>query len=165
MPPLSKSYVGRVQSSNLRWNLAIAGCKTAGSDQSHQGPPLQSSRGRNDVARILIVDDEPQFRRVLRVALSTRGHDVREATSGTDALAILHTDPAQLILLDWQMPGLDGLQTCRAIRECLNVPIIIVTAYDQNGRDQALAAGADDYVTKPFQLDYLMARVENALGK
>jgi two-component system KDP operon response regulator KdpE len=117
------------------------------------------------VARILIVDDEPQFRRVLRIALGTRGYDVREAASGADALAILRSDPAQLVLVDWQMPGLDGLQTCRAIRAWSDVPIIMVTSRDQKGRDQALAAGADDYVTKPFKLDELMAHVESALSR
>lgn len=116
------------------------------------------------VARILIVDDEAQFRRVLRIALATRGHDVREAASGADALAILHADPAQLVLLDWQMPGLDGLQTCHAIRAWSNVPIIMVTSRDQNGRDQALAAGACDYVSKPFELDRLISSVDRALS-
>ena len=117
------------------------------------------------MARILIVDDEPQFRRVLRIALGTRGHDVREAASGRDALELLHDDPAQLVLVDWQMPGLDGLQTCRAIRGWLDVPIIMVTSRDQKGRDLALAAGAIDYVTKPFDLDYLVSRVESALAR
>ena len=116
------------------------------------------------MARILIVDDEPQFRRGLRIALAARGHDVREAASGADALTMLRADTPQLILVDWQMPGLDGLQTCRAIRRWLNIPIIMVTSRNQSGREQALAAGADDYVTKPFELDFLMARVECALS-
>ncbi len=90
---------------------------------------------------------------------------MREAASGTDALRILREHPPQLVLVDWQMPGLDGLQTCRAIRGWLSIPIIVVTSKDQDGRDQALAAGADDYVTKPFELDYLMAHVENALSR
>ena len=96
--------------------------------------------------------------------LATRGHDVREAASGADAMAILHADAAQLVLIDWQMPGLDGLQTCRAIRKWSDVPIIMVTSRDQTGRDQALAAGACDYVTKPFELERLMSSVDRALS-
>ncbi len=117
------------------------------------------------MARILIVDDEAKFRTVLRIALAARGYDVREAESGADALAILHADTPQLVLVDWNMRGLDGLETCRAIREWLNIPIIMVTSRNQSGRNRALAAGADDYVTKPFDLDYLMARVESALSR
>jgi len=117
------------------------------------------------VARILIVDDEPQFRRVLRIALVARGHQVREAASGKDALELLRTDVPQLVLVDWNMQGLDGLQTCRAIRTWLSIPIIMVTSHSQNGRDQALTAGADDYVTKPFEIDYLLTRVESALSR
>ena len=112
------------------------------------------------MASILIVDDEPQFRRVLRVALAARGHEVREAANGADALDILRSKPSELVLVDWQMPGLNGLETCRAIRGWLKVPIIMVTSKGQNLREQALAAGADDYVTKPFELDHLMAHVD-----
>ena len=117
------------------------------------------------MARILIVDDETQFRTALRIALAARGYDVREAASGADALAILHADTPQLVLVDWNMRGLDGPQTCRAIREWWNIPIIMVTSRNQNGKNQALAAGADDYVTKPFELDDLMTRVESALSR
>lgn len=117
------------------------------------------------MARILIVDDEVRFRRVLRIALAARGHDIWEAGSGSEALSILRTGTPQLVLVDWQMPGLDGLQTCRAIRGWLNIPIIMVTSRSQDDRDQALAAGADDYMTKPVALDDLMARVASALSR
>jgi two-component system KDP operon response regulator KdpE len=117
------------------------------------------------VARILIVDDEANFRSVLRIALAARGYDVTEAANGADALAILNADTPHLVLLDWNMDGLDGLQTCRAIRNWLNIPVIMVTSRKQSSREQALAAGANDYVTKPFELDYLMTRVESALSR
>lgn len=116
------------------------------------------------MARILIVDDDPQFRRVLRIALLAKGHEVREAASGADALTIVSTDTPQLALVDWQMPGLDGLQTCRAIHRSSDIPVIMVTAKNQSDREEALAAGAVDYVTKPFEFDYLMTRVEFALS-
>ena len=117
------------------------------------------------MATILIVDDEPHFRRVLTIALSAMGHHVCEAASGTAALATLHLDTPELVLVDWQMPGLDGLQTCRAIRKLFNVPIIMMTSKNQSGREQALAAGADEYVTKPFDFNDLMISVESALSR
>jgi DNA-binding response OmpR family regulator len=116
------------------------------------------------VAMILIIDDDVGFRRALKLALRASGHEVMEAGTAPEALASLETQIPQLILLDWQMPGLDGLQTCRAIRANFDVPIIIVTARGENGRGQALAAGAVDYVTKPFELGELLAHVNCALA-
>lgn len=117
------------------------------------------------LARILIIDDEPRFRRALRLALDARGHEVIEAESGVDALASLQSRVPHVILLDWQMQGLDGLQMCRAIRASFDVPIIMVTSRDTSGRDQALAAGAVDYITKPFELDELLWHVNSALSR
>lgn len=105
----------------------------------------------------MIVDDESAFRRAIRIALRTRGHDVIEACSGRDALSLLETEMPALILLDWQMPGLDGLETCRAIRASFDIPIVMVTSRGESGRGQAMAAGATGYVTKPFGLDELLA--------
>jgi DNA-binding response OmpR family regulator len=111
------------------------------------------------VARILIVDDENGFRRAIRIALHARGHQVIEAANGLDALTLLRAELPELILLDWQMPGFDGLATCRAIRASSDVPIVIVTSHAECGRDRALAAGATGYITKPFALDELLAHV------
>lgn len=117
------------------------------------------------MAVILVVDDEPQFRRVMRIALEARGYDVREAGSGPDALAMVEKDVPQLVLLDWQMPGPNGLEICRTLRDSLRIPVIVVTSKNRSGREQAIAAGANDYITKPFEFDYLMARVESVLSR
>jgi len=90
---------------------------------------------------------------------------VAEAISGEDALTRPEGDALQLILLDWQIPGLDGLETCRAIRASFNVPVIMVTSREKSGREQALAAGAVDYVTKPFELRDLLSHVDSALSR
>lgn len=82
-----------------------------------------------------------------------------EAANGLDALTLLGAESPELIFLDWQMPGFDGLATCRAIRASSDVPIVIVTSHRECGRDQAFAAGATGYITKPFALDELLARV------
>jgi DNA-binding response OmpR family regulator len=116
------------------------------------------------VAKILIVDDQRQFRKVLELALKSKGYDIREAASGSDALAVMRSEALDLILADWRMPGMNGLDLCRAIRATSDVPIIMVTS-KQDGRSEALAAGADDYIKKPFDVDDLLARVESALTK
>lgn len=111
---------------------------------------------------ILIVDDQPQFRRVLRLALCVNGYEIREAGSGADAMELLRTESPDLVLLDWQMPEADGISVCRAIRAMYKVPIIMVTSR-QDGRSQAIAAGANDYITKPFHVGDLLTHIESAL--
>lgn len=110
---------------------------------------------------ILVVDDEPQMRRVLRASLIAREYKVVEAASGEDALEKFGVEPCDCILLDLNLPGLDGLDTCRAIRRRSNVPIIIVSIRDSE-KDHLAAqeAGADDYITKPFGLDMLLSRIQ-----
>lgn len=114
------------------------------------------------MAKILIVDDEPQFRRVLRLALQLQGYEIREAGSGVDAMELLRTEGPDLVLLDWQMPEADGMCVCRAIRAISKAPIIMVTSR-QGGRSQAMAAGANDYIAKPFQVGDLLTHIESAL--
>lgn len=110
--------------------------------------------------KILIVDDEPQARRVLRMALIPRGFEVSDARSGEDALEILRRELPDLILLDLKMPGIGGLETCQSIREYSEVPIIIVSARkSQQEKVQALESGADDFVTKPIGIEELVARM------
>jgi two-component system KDP operon response regulator KdpE len=115
----------------------------------------------NTIQTILIVDDEPQMRRVLRASLIAHDYKVVEATSGEDALKKLRVEPCDCVLLDLNLPGLDGLDVCRAIRGSSGVPIIVVSIRDSE-RDQAAAreAGADDYITKPFGIDELLSRIQ-----
>jgi two-component system KDP operon response regulator KdpE len=117
-------------------------------------------------ATILIVDDEPQIRRVLRTTLTSHGYVVMEAKSGDEALEQIRKEPADLILLDVNMPGISGLDTCREIRSQGDVPIIMLTVRNtERDKVQALDAGADDYVVKPFGSEELMARIRAALRR
>jgi two-component system KDP operon response regulator KdpE len=115
---------------------------------------------------ILLVDDEPQIRRVLRTSLTAQGANVLDVQSGEEALELLREHTVDLILLDLNMPGMGGLDTCRAIRSGWDVPIIVVSVRESD-RDkvEALDAGADDFVTKPFSFDELMARIRAALRR
>jgi two-component system, OmpR family, KDP operon response regulator KdpE len=117
-------------------------------------------------ATIVIVDDEPQIRRVMRTTLTSQGYAVIEAKSGEEALEKLRTERADLILLDVNMPGISGLETCREIRRSGDVPIIMLTVRNtEKDKVQALDAGADDYVVKPFGAEELMARIRAALRR
>ena len=102
-------------------------------------------------ATILIVDDEPQIRRVMRTTLTSHGYSVVEAASGEEALEKLRAERPDLIILDVNMPGISGLETCSEIRTSSDVPIIMLTIRNsERDKVQALDAGADDYVVKPF---------------
>lgn len=120
----------------------------------------------NGGAAILIVDDEPQIRRVLRTTLAAQGYVILEAGGGEEALASLRRERADLVLLDMNMPGLDGLETCRAIRATSDVPIVMLTVRNaEHDKVRALDAGADDYVAKPFGFQELLARIRAALRR
>jgi len=115
---------------------------------------------------ILVVDDEPQLRRVMRATLTNLGYTVIDAKTGEDALDLLRQNHPDLILLDLNMPGIGGLETCRAIRESSEVPIIILSVRNtEREKVQALDAGADDYVCKPFGIQELLARIRAALRR
>jgi two-component system, OmpR family, KDP operon response regulator KdpE len=117
-------------------------------------------------AKILIVDDEPQIRRVLRTTLSSQGYTVAEARTGDEALEHIRNERPDLILLDVNMPGISGLETCREIRSSSDIPIIMLTVRSsEHDKVQALDAGADDYVTKPFGSEELMARIRAGLRR
>ena len=120
----------------------------------------------NDKQRILVVDDEPQITRVLRRSLTTHGYDVRVAADGLAALQTFGDWPPDLVVTDLSMPQTDGLQLCRNIRAISQVPVIVLSVRgEEKTKVQALDAGADDYVTKPFGMDELLARIRAALRR
>jgi two-component system KDP operon response regulator KdpE len=117
-------------------------------------------------SRILVVDDEPQVRRALRATLSVLGFVVADADSGEAAIERVRVERFDLILLDINMPGLSGLETCRAIRSRSDVSIIVLTVRDRSlDKIEALDAGADGYVTKPFDVNELLARIRATLRR
>lgn len=116
--------------------------------------------------RILVVDDDPQIRRVMRVTLTGQGYEVDDAKNGEAALGKLRDERFDLVLLDMNMPGMNGLDTCRAIRAQSEIAIIMLTVRDdESDKVDALDAGADDYVTKPYTPSELLARIRAALRR
>jgi two-component system KDP operon response regulator KdpE len=114
--------------------------------------------------QILVVDDEPAILRAVGAALRTRGYTVHTATSGAEALDYAVRHPLDVIVLDLGLPDLDGIEICRRLREWSTTPIIVLTVEDAEERKvTALDAGADDFVTKPFSMPELLARVRVAL--
>ena len=116
--------------------------------------------------RILIVDDDPQIRRVMRMTLVTQGYEVSDVATGDEALEQIRVSRFDLVLLDMNMPGIGGLETCRQIRSCSNAAILMLTVRNaEKDKVEALDAGADDYVTKPFRMSELLARLRAALRR
>ena len=116
--------------------------------------------------RILVVDDDPQIRRVMRVMLTGQRYEVDDAKSGEAALDKVRESRFDLVLLDMNMPGIGGLATCRDLRSQSDIPIIMLTVRDTEAdKVEALDAGADDYVTKPFGSGELLARIRAALRR
>lgn len=116
--------------------------------------------------RVLVVDDDPIIVRTLRINLRARGLDVEGVTTGTDALSSLADSPADLVILDLGLPDMDGVEVLRRIRAASGVPVIVLSArHESDDKVEALDEGADDYVTKPFGMDELMARVRAALRR
>jgi two-component system KDP operon response regulator KdpE len=117
-------------------------------------------------SRVLVVDDEPQITRVLRTVLSSQGYQVHTAAEGESALNDFKAWSPELVITDLYMPHMDGLELCRRIREVSAVPIIVLSVKgEERSKVEALDCGADDYVTKPFGTDELMARVRAALRR
>lgn len=119
-----------------------------------------------NAANILVVDDEPQIRRVLRSTLSMQGYVITEAKTGEEALESLRKERPDLVLLDMNMPGMGGIETCREVRRASDAPIIMLTVRNaERDKVAALDAGADDYVVKPFGIEELLARIRAALRR
>jgi DNA-binding response OmpR family regulator len=118
------------------------------------------------VGRILVVDDETDIRTLVRVLLERSGHAVVEAADGNEALRVFYAEQPELVLLDVSLPGLDGFATLQRIRDLSDVPVVMLTARaDELDKVRGLRAGADDYVTKPFGRQELLARVETHLRR
>lgn len=117
-------------------------------------------------ARILVVDDEPQLTRVLRTGLKSRGYDVRAAADGLAGFEAFNDWHPDLVITDLAMPNVDGLELCRRLRAVSTVPIIVLSAKgEEKTKVEALDLGADDFVTKPFGIDELLARVRASLRR
>src|SRR5947209_10965061 len=116
--------------------------------------------------RILVVDDEPQITRVLRTSLSSQGYDIRVANDGETALEIMKDWTPNLVITDLSMPNMNGLELCRRLRLISQIPIIVLSVRgEEKTKVEALDAGADDYVTKPFGIEELLARVRASLRR
>lgn len=120
---------------------------------------------KHDVGgRILVVDDEPQIRRILRAVLVAKGYEVIVAECGEDALKLIRSEKYRLILLDIKMPGITGIEVCRVVRTSSDVPIIMMSAGEES-RARSLEAGANDYLKKPFGVSEIFSCVELNLGE
>ena len=121
---------------------------------------------RDQPLKILVVDDEPQITRVLRTALSTQGYSLRVAADGIEGMLAVHEWKPDLVITDVSMPQMNGIELCREIRGVSDVPIIVLSVRNQDRtKIEALDAGADDYVTKPFSIQELQARVRAQLRR
>jgi two-component system KDP operon response regulator KdpE len=116
--------------------------------------------------RILVIDDEPQITRVLRASLTAQSFDVRTANDPEEGLRIFREWPPDLVITDLMMPGMSGVEVCRAIRTTSSTPLLVLSVRDhERSKVEALDAGADDYVTKPFGIQELLARVRAHLRR
>lgn len=118
------------------------------------------------MARILVIEDERDIADFIRRGLILNGHTVDVAFSGEDGLAMAHQRPPNMVILDLMLPGIDGIEVCRRLRAAGDVPIILLTARDSvTDKIEGLDAGADDYITKPFSFEELLARLRSALRR
>lgn len=116
--------------------------------------------------RVLVIDDEPQIRKLLKVSLNAHGYDVHEAASGTEAVMQASGTKPDLIILDLGLPDMDGKEVVHRLREWTEVPILILTVRDQEREKiEALDTGADDYITKPFSMGELLARIRVSIRR
>lgn len=117
-------------------------------------------------AKILVIDDDPQIRRAMRATLTARDYEVNDARTGEESLEMLRSAPYDLVLLDINMPGMGGMETCRLIRSSSEIAIIMLTVSNsEKDKVAALDAGADDYITKPFSMPELLARIRATLRR
>jgi two-component system, OmpR family, KDP operon response regulator KdpE len=118
------------------------------------------------MSRVLVVDDEPQIRRALRVVLRANGYAVTEVACGEDALDAAASQPFDVMILDLMLPDVEGVEVCRRLREWSRLPVIVLSAHDEEDiKVRALDEGADDYVSKPFSAPELLARMRSAVRR
>jgi two-component system response regulator MprA len=116
--------------------------------------------------RVLVIEDEERILQFLRRGLTYEGYRVETASDGAAGLATARETPPDVVILDWMLPGIDGLEVCRRLRAAGNVPILMLTAKDAVAdRVQGLDSGADDYLVKPFEFDELLARIRALLRR
>jgi two-component system, OmpR family, response regulator MprA len=132
-----------------------------------QGEILTSMASNGTGSRLLVVDDDPDLRHFLMQELVIEGYTCQEAASVAEALTHLRAQSFDLVLLDWGLPDFSGVELCRRLRQTLNpTPVLMLTAHDDvQERVEALDAGADDYLTKPFSLEELLARIRARLRR
>jgi two-component system KDP operon response regulator KdpE len=124
------------------------------------------SAGETRNSNILVVDDEPQITRVLKTTLSSKGYAIRTASDGDEAVEVMKAWSPDMVITDLRMPNMNGLELCRYVRKNSAIPIIVLSVKgEEKIKIEALDAGADDYVTKPFSVDELLARVRAALRR
>src|ERR1700704_3493735 len=139
---------------------------TTGSQEKATSRNMTMTTGPAEKAKVLVVDDEPQITRVLRTVLTSQGYQVRTAAEGESAMTNFTEWRPELVITDLYMPHMDGIELCRRIRAVSNVPIIVLSVKgEERTKVDALDSGADDYVTKPFGIDELMAPVRAALRR
>jgi two-component system KDP operon response regulator KdpE len=132
----------------------------------HQSEDKHHHRDEQSGTRVLVVDDDVQLLRALRITLAARGYQVSTAADGTTALAAASRNPPGLVILDLGLPDLDGVAVVEGLRGWSTAPIIVLSArHTEHAKVDALDAGADDYVTKPFGMDELLARMRAALRR
>ena len=137
-----------------------------GSEFCFSLPIARGERQRMSAGRILVIDDDPQIRRAMRATLTARDYQVSDAKTGEEGLEKLRAGAFDLVLLDMNMPGMGGIETCRLIRAGSEVAIIMLTVSNtERDKVDALDAGADDYITKPFSMPELLARIRATLRR
>ena len=138
--------------------------EVGGAPEASEGK--QSDGGKRAMTRVLVVDDEPQILRALRINLRARDYDVHVAATGTEALQVAGRHPPDLVILDLGLPDLDGVHVIQGLRGWTKAPIIVLSGRaDSIDKVEALDAGADDYITKPFGVEELLARMRAALRR
>src|SRR5580658_526206 len=147
-----------------RYQQVLARCSSRRHTHRYSGTLLKSFMSEH--RRILVVDDEAQITRVLRTTLSSQGYDIRVANDGEMALELMKNWTPHVLVTDLAMPNLDGVELCRQVRKTSQVPIIVLSVRGQDRtKVEALDAGADDYVTKPFSMNELLARIRAQLRR